>query len=1759
MKSLLKFRLLVWKNFLIQKRKPIVTAFEIGLPALFSLILMTLRLRVENTPHSDVTGWKPCNYHSLDTRFLSLSLAFSPNNSATRRMMERVNKSLNIHTTPFPNEDEMIRVITLVNNTGGVYINNSKVYLGGIVFQSGFHDVSGTLMPDKNVVYKIRLSYAPRISPGKNGTLSFKSDTSWSTNFMFPPYQIVGPREKNTECNGDPGYRREGFLSIQNAIDDSIMQEILTKDQLSIYRNTSVLLKRHPYPPYKEDNFVLVLQQQFPLVVMLSLVVIVLGMVRDIVLEKERKLKETMKMMGISNWLHWAAWFTKHFLFLLVSVTIMTVFYCVEIDKEKGAVVAETNPFIIFLYLLCYSIATITYCYAVTVFFAKANTGAAVGGILFFCLYIPYFFLQQRYETMGFLSKILACLDFQVAMSFGGTLLGMFEGVGSGIQLSKLADGVSVDDDFSMLMVLVMLLVDSVIHCLIVWYVETVFPGEYGVPQPWYFPILKRYWGCCKTSPEYVDLDTAINVGQVPEMFEKEPNEKAGIKIRNLRKVYGKGKEKAKVAVAGMTLNMYEGQITALLGHNGAGKTTTMSMLTGFYPPTSGTAMINGYDIRGEISEVRSSLGLCPQHDVLFDNLTVEEHVIFFGMLKGVPKSDILAQSSEMLKDMELLPKLKAKSKTLSGGMKRKLSVCIALIGNSKVVFLDEPSSGLDPNARRNIWTVLQKNRAGRTIVLSTHFMDEADLLGDRIAIMAEGIVKCCGSSLFLKKKYGAGYHMVAVKELDCDVKRVIQVVKNHVPMAELESNVGAELSFVLPQNCVKSFEALFTELEKRQKDLGINSFGASVTTMEEVFLKVGESDEIKGQPDVYNSSSPSGRGGGSNPSSAEHAPIMAYGRDSYGTDENSIHDSSVTVPLNGSLDLSEDANWSSHATLNLTSRLHKNRGATLFVQQFLAMFMKRALHTVRNKLVTVTQLIVPLFFTVMGLVALKTLPSFTDMPALKLVASEYGENFIPYASGLSDSDKIAQWFAQQFENQRSSIPVNISNQAGFESDPDIMKYLAKKGMADIGTYNLKYMIAGSFNKSSDQPGYTVTAYFNNQAYHSIAISLGAIYNALLSYFTNSSEYSIATFNHPLPRLTANKIQDEGDGKDFTGFILSFNLTFGMAFLASSFVLFLVKERSVKAKHIQFVSGVHPVTFWSSTLCWDLINFILPCLCLIVTFFAFSITNFTVDLHWLQLILFFFLYGWAMLPYMYFFSFGFSVPSTAYVWITMFNIITGVATLVVIVILSIPLIGLEDVSIVLEWVFLVIFPNFCLSQGVFQFYQNYQNLDICRPIYEFNVCPFFSLIKETNPCCPGNCGDFCLYYNNNYFGWEKSGVGRMMVFLVVQGLVMWLLIFLSEFGTLQRLKFALFPGKSLPNRHPGVYSSQLSRDSMVQEDEDVAKERARIDNTPLIELIRSEKLVLENLTKYYGSLRAVDHLSVGIPAGECFGLLGINGAGKSSTFMMLTGDSSISSGQAYLNSFSLKTQRDLARQQLGYCPQFDALIGQLTGRETLTLFARLRGIPEANIPAAVTSTMKALTLTQYADKECQTYSGGNKRKLSTGIALIGDPDVVFLDEPSTGMDPVARRMLWDVLSRVRDSGRTLVLTSHSMEECEALCTRLAIMVNGHFKCLGSIQHLKHKYGKGFTFTAKVAYPEDGGQPNLTHLMEFMEGTFPNSKLTDIHENVVNYHITDSSLTWAQVFGEIERAREKLHLEDYLVSQTSLEQVFISFARMQDNQ
>ena len=202
-----------------------------------------------------------------------------------------------------------------------------------------------------------------------------------------------------------------------------------------------------------------------------------------------------------------------------------------------------------------------------------------------------------------------------------------------------------------------------------------------------------------------------------------------------------------------------------MLGHNGAGKTTIISMLTGLIEKSEGQAKCYEVDMFEEMENVREFMGVCPQHDVLFDLLTPREHLDIFYDFKGGDPLNKKREIDSLIEDVGLSIDQYKASKTLSGGNKRKTSVCIALCGGSKMVMLDEPTSGMDLGARRNLWDMLKSYKKDRIIVLTTHYMDEADVLGDRIGIMIQGQLKCVGSPLFLKNRFGLGYRLTFVKE----------------------------------------------------------------------------------------------------------------------------------------------------------------------------------------------------------------------------------------------------------------------------------------------------------------------------------------------------------------------------------------------------------------------------------------------------------------------------------------------------------------------------------------------------------------------------------------------------------------------------------------------------------------------------------------------------------------------------------------------------------------------------------------------------------------------------------------------------------------------------------------------------------------------------------------------------------------------------------------------------------------------------------
>ncbi|KAK7082388.1 ATP-binding cassette sub- A member 5, partial [Halocaridina rubra] len=405
---------------------------------------------------------------------------------------------------------------------------------------------------------------------------------------------------------------------------------------------------------------------------------------------------------------------------------------------------------------------------------------------------------------------------------------------------------------------LIMILFDIFLYLFLAYYLDNVVPSEYGTKRKPWFIFQKSFWVRQYRPFKFNPLSPGENVVYNDDVCDNPDVEpvssdllgKAAVRICNLKKVfYSNGKEPVN-AVDGITLDIYESQITAILGHNGAGKSTLFNILTGMTAPTYGTASVFGLDIReaDDMTDIRRMTGVCPQHDIIFMSLTPREHLSFFARIRGIPENRINTEVEKTLEEVDLLLKADSKAADLSGGQKRKLSISIALIGDPKIIFLDEPTAGVDAYSRRRLWALLKSRKEGKVILLTTHFMDEADILADRKAIISRGKLRCCGSSLFLKNKFGLGYHLTLIVDENTEPSNITRIVQDVISDSQLARHSGKEMSFILPTDSTKLFPSLFLLLDRhikgRIENVGIEGYGISMTTLEEVFFTLSDENE---------------------------------------------------------------------------------------------------------------------------------------------------------------------------------------------------------------------------------------------------------------------------------------------------------------------------------------------------------------------------------------------------------------------------------------------------------------------------------------------------------------------------------------------------------------------------------------------------------------------------------------------------------------------------------------------------------------------------------------------------------------------------------------------------------------------------------------------------------------------------------------------------------------------------------------------------
>lgn len=1106
---------------------------------------------------------------------------------------------------------------------------------------------------------------------------------------------------------------------------------------------------------------------------------------------------------------------------------------------------------------------------------------------------------------------------------------------------------------------------------------------------------------------------------------------------RRFGSVFG-SKRKSVLAANNISLDVVQGEIMVLLGANGSGKSTTLDAISGLTKISSGA-------IRIDYGNSEGKFGLCPQKNVLWPTLTVKEHVKIFNGLKSVRgQNEDLVQ---LIESCDLSKKTKAQSRTLSGGQKRKLQLAMMLTGGSSVCCVDEVSSGLDPISRRKIWDILLAERGKRTIVFTTHFLDEAELLADHIAILSKGSLEAHGSTVELKNRLGSGYR-IHVHHAPGSIQDI------QLEGMDKETQFDETIFTVQDSSLVPRTIAL---LESR----GVSDCRISGPTIEDVFLKVAQ--------EIHNDSHDEDRAG--------LIPDVQH----------------------------------SHGDEGLQLTTGKRIGLP---RQMRTLFLKRATILRRNFIPYIAALLIPVIASGLVTLFLKDAsqpkcsgPGLFRSPDVQSLSTTGAKNFVAGPRDRISSAAIRGFFASLSGAPGSDSPTSSELSKSFHLVDTLQEFDAyvnqRHAVISPGGFWLGDSSSPTFAWKGDNGQFPLAAITQN---------------AMNNFLSNASiGFQYQPFDTPWQ-------------KDM-GKLLQLLVYFGLASAVypALFALYPTIERLRNIRALHYSNGVRKLPLWLAYLCFDFCIVLLASVLTIVIFRAVS----DVWYHSEYLFVVFFLYGLCATLWAYLISlvagsqlaaFAFTAGSQCVFFLLYFIAYMSILTYS-------PTTKIDSNLNIIHFTISLITPIGSLTRGLF---------------LALNI---FSIL----------CRDRQVV---SYPG-EITVYGGPILYLVIQSLILFALVVYFDGG------------------HTGLPFKSKSKPEDVEEkeamDEDLANELARVANS-------TDGLRVMNLTKSFKKFVAVENVSFGVERGEVFALLGPNGAGKTTTISLIRGDIQPSSrgGDILVENVSVAKNRAVARSHLGVCPQFDAM-DQMTVIEHLKFYAGIRGV--ADVDYNVDQVIKAVGLKAFQNRMAMKLSGGNKRKLSLGIALMGNPTVLLLDEPSSGMDAASKRVMWKTLASVAP-GRSIVLTTHSMEEADALANRAGIMAK-RMLALGSSDYLRSKYGNMYhvhLVHSQAPHTSDEEMARLRNwVMESFAGTeieqktyhgqlrfsVPASSPGTHDPDVVSLRdgvsdeldIKEKSTASptdrqgpnvvAGLFSRLEDVKSSLGIQFYSVSQTTLDQVFLT--------
>ncbi|EPE27975.1 P-loop containing nucleoside triphosphate hydrolase [Glarea lozoyensis ATCC 20868] len=1135
-------------------------------------------------------------------------------------------------------------------------------------------------------------------------------------------------------------------------------------------------------------------------------------------------------------------------------------------------------------------------------------------------------------------------------------------------------------------------------------------------------------------------------------------------------------------AVDALNIEVKKGSVTFLLGPNGGGKTTTLKCVAGM------TAMDSGSHL--ELNEGGQVFGICPQHNVFWDTLTVSEHIQIWRELKTAAFDDFSegSQDDDVAAECDIVDKLNARAKTLSGGQMRKLQLAISFVGGSNVCCIDEASSGLDPLSRRNIWNIIQKGHARRSILVTTHFLDEADVLADHIAIIHKGQMVCEGAPTSLKARFGDAY-----------------IIRSNTETSDEHLWEAADSSEATRK---------VLELEsQRQTD----SYNVVFPTLEQVFLKVTSSSGTAVQ-----------QAGGDGIVGERIETTLDTNEDS-NHEEESKGAAGIDLDVGQSIGflrqvaalyhkrfvlLTQKAGWISYGI---------NLAIPIIIAAALAKYIRRFDHlqtcaandeALRNGSLSDSSYsfggpsYAPLQSGYGATIYAYDKPSallgppseFQGAVQEDLYISDIG--YFTYIStnnyGTSGPDPSTETAA----NATSARNNTLSTRAFVSSEDEMVARLAS-----YSTSMSDYYKAPSVAIFAPTPDSSVF-YYNTEQY---STSLDKVVIGF-DYLTNRIANSTTTTGQAKQIVTSIRtMRHATNNSNFFGLPIGVLLVIAFIGCVSTSVIYPTFEKINRVRALQYCNGVSPAALWVAYWAFDMQFIIVQTIIVWSLTFAGSVAPVWYAPNYLFGA--FILFGVA--SYLGCYALSLFVKKAA------FAIAAGTHVLLF-VIYIVAYVAVQEVG----------------GQNEQAAYESLQyGLGLTSPAA--NLARALFLATNSYGVL---CGKYGTADTSNGFAYVRYGA--VYANLLIQILFLMIFLVIYEYGSADWLRRTFTMNRGMPPRLQHIVESS--------EASAAAEKSIQTSTTPSV--ASSDILVVSHITKYFNKLFAVEDVSFSITSNSTLALLGGNGAGKTTIINMIRNELIPACGTIHLDGINVLAEPHKARLLMGVCPQDDA-VDNLTVHQTLKFYATVKGLK--NIEGNVTKVLAALNITTFAHHSVRALSGGTKRKLSVAIALLGNPRVLLLDEPSTGQDAGAKRILWKALKDIR-ADRAILLTTHSMEEAEALATSVAI-IGTKMLATGTLSSLQEAHGGAYMIRAVRSANTTSAQVHEMINLKF-EGRVSN--YLDGHGQVsfclphVKKELGRIMRGMEELKGEVfvaGKVGEKV-ISDYTINGPTLEEVFMNVAR-----